>query len=202
MQHFLLETRAAHRRLHRRRAQVAGRYRWPGNVRELQNVVEQPVWMSNGEPRRGRAPAAVDAQRPRRAGADARAPPAGRRRLVRRARIGRLLVLGAHLPDVSGARHHAARLARARAARPARRRGAITVRCFGCSGSRHRITSGSSISCDARVQGRLSALPARHPGAGAHRRVLLPPLRPTPVAEPGTTDSQAGASEETADASH
>ncbi len=25
------------------------RYRWPGNVRELQNVVEQALWMSNGE---------------------------------------------------------------------------------------------------------------------------------------------------------
>jgi len=25
------------------------RYRWPGNVRELQNVVEQSLWMSNGE---------------------------------------------------------------------------------------------------------------------------------------------------------
>jgi transcriptional regulator with PAS, ATPase and Fis domain len=25
------------------------RYRWPGNIRELQNVVEQSIWMSNGE---------------------------------------------------------------------------------------------------------------------------------------------------------
>jgi transcriptional regulator with PAS, ATPase and Fis domain len=25
------------------------RYRWPGNVRELQNVVEQALWMSNGQ---------------------------------------------------------------------------------------------------------------------------------------------------------
>src|SRR4029078_13067323 len=25
------------------------RYRWPGNIRELQNVVEQAIWMSNGE---------------------------------------------------------------------------------------------------------------------------------------------------------
>jgi transcriptional regulator with PAS, ATPase and Fis domain len=28
---------------------ILERYRWPGNIRELQNVVEQAIWMSNGE---------------------------------------------------------------------------------------------------------------------------------------------------------
>ncbi len=102
-------------------------YRWPGNVRELRNVVEQLVWLSaGGVVGVEHLPVSMRSE-PGPLDADRRSPQPGRRRVVRRARQARRVVLGARLSDVSGARHHAPRSARARAARPARVAGPLQV---------------------------------------------------------------------------
>ena len=62
------------------------RYRWPGNVRELQNVVEQALWMSNGETcRREHLPPSMPGTGRRDVLPTPRSPPPGGRRPVRRA---------------------------------------------------------------------------------------------------------------------
>ena len=119
------------------------RYRWPGNVRELQNVVEQALWMASGSTVDvTHLPPSVQAR-------PTRSCPCSERRkqvadeLYQALVAGRLLVLGAHPPAVPGARHHAARHARAGAPRARRRRAATTGRCCACSGCRRRTTSDS-----------------------------------------------------------
>ena len=164
--------------------QLLQRYRWPGNVRELQNVVEQAMWFADREMIDvGHLPPAVRTRR-RNAAAAARAPPADRRRALRRAGVGRLLVLGAHPPDLPVARHHAPRHPRAgrpRAAHDARQlpRAAAAVR-----DPDRGLQALPQLPDGARLQGRLPLVPPGHARAGAARRACCCRRSAAPAAEP------------------
>ena len=86
--------------------QVLQRYRWPGNIRELQNVIEQAMWFADREiVDVGHLPPTV------RMAGETLLPARERRRqiaddLYDALGVGRLLVLGAHPPDLPAARHH------------------------------------------------------------------------------------------------
>ena len=186
IEHLLKRSRPRRLSISDEAMQVLQRYRWPGNVRELQNVVEQAMWFAEREMIDvGHLPAHACARRARTLLPIARAPAAGRRRSLRRARVGRLFLLGAHPPDVPARATSPATTCASWSCAACARRTATTARCCACSASRTQdykrfhnflMTHGCKVDYRAFRQG--TPEPARTP------RVLLPPLRPVvPPAE-------------------
>ena len=168
--------------------QVLQRYRWPGNVRELQNVIEQAMWFADREIDRRRPSAAHRARPPakrccRRASAAGRSPTTCTTRWSRAA-----IRSGSTSTRSSCSATSRATTCASSSSAVCGRRTATTARCCGCSAFRtsdykrfHNFLMAHGCKVDYRSFRQGTPEPARLP------RVLLPPLRTTPVAETGST---------------
>jgi two-component system response regulator AtoC len=182
--------------------QVLQRYRWPGNVRELQNVVEQAVWFAERDMIDvGHLPRSV------RAAGESLLPTRERRRQVADDLYDALVSGGysfwEHIHPIFLARditRHDVRELVVRGLRTTHGNYRSLLRLFGITAQDYKRFHNFLMTHGCKVDYRPFRQGTPEPARAA--RVLLPPLRPTPIVEPGTTDSQAGAAEETANASH